>query len=127
MHRSRLAAVLIDCEGGDLQESADFWAEVFGRRVCPQEDPRYMDLSSSFGGGGGIKIGLQAVARGEAGVHIDIETDDVAAEVARLEKLGARKKRVLKGWVVMEAPSGHAFCVVPAGYEDFPDDAKVWE
>jgi hypothetical protein len=39
----------------------------------------------------------------ESRVHIDIETDDIAAEVARLTKLGARVVDRLERWVVMEA------------------------
>ncbi len=46
-------------------------------------------------------------------VHLDIETEDIAAEVARLEKLGAKQVGPVKRWVVMEAPTGHRFCVVP--------------
>jgi hypothetical protein len=42
----------------------------------------------------------------ESRVHIDIETDDIPAEVARLEKLGAKVANRLQRWVVMEAPTG---------------------
>jgi hypothetical protein len=48
----------------------------------------------------------------ESRVHIDIETDDIPAEVARLEKLGARVASQRERWVVMEAPTGQRFCVV---------------
>ena len=47
-------------------------------------------------------------------MHLDIESDDVAAEVARLEKLGARRVGAVRTWVVMEAPTGHRFCVIRA-------------
>ncbi len=57
---------------------------------------------------------------------MDIETDDVEAEVARLEKLGARVKVRIRRHVVMEAPSGHAFCVVPVLRSDFPVLASEW-
>jgi hypothetical protein len=46
-------------------------------------------------------------------VHLDIGADDVAAEVARLEGLGAKVVNRVRDWVVMEAPTGHRFCVVP--------------
>jgi hypothetical protein len=45
-------------------------------------------------------------------VHLDIESDDVEAEAARLEKLGARKVQKINTWWVMEAPTGQRFCVV---------------
>jgi hypothetical protein len=47
-----------------------------------------------------------------ARVHLDIQTDDLDAEVARLEKLGAKREKFLKRWWVMQAPTGHRFCVV---------------
>ena len=46
-------------------------------------------------------------------VHLDIKSDDVESEVTRLERLGAKRVRRVKSWWVMEAPSGHRFCVVP--------------
>ena len=50
----------------------------------------------------------------DARVHLDIETDDIEAEVARLEALGAKRvQHVRNRWWVMEAPTGHRFCVVP--------------
>ena len=48
----------------------------------------------------------------ESRVHIDIETDDIPAEVMRLEKLGAKVVERLERWVVMQAPTGQRFCIV---------------
>jgi hypothetical protein len=45
-------------------------------------------------------------------VHLDIETDDIEAEVKRLEALGAKRVEFIKRWWVMEAPTGQRFCVV---------------
>ena len=45
-------------------------------------------------------------------VHLDIESDDIEAEVARLEALGAKKVAFIRRWWVMEAPTGQRFCVV---------------
>jgi hypothetical protein len=45
-------------------------------------------------------------------VHLDIESDDVEAEVRRLESLGARRVEQVQTWWVMEAPTGQRFCVV---------------
>ncbi len=47
-----------------------------------------------------------------AGFIIDCQTDDIEAEVARLEELGARRIADFRRWVVMEAPTGQQFCVV---------------
>lgn len=67
---------------------------------------------------------VQKVAH-EPRVHLDIESDDIDAEVARLSALGARELERPHGgrWVVMEAPTGHRFCVVrPQG----GGDARPW-
>ncbi|WP_275660493.1 VOC family protein [Shewanella sp. Isolate13] len=45
-------------------------------------------------------------------VHLDIETDEIAAEVARLKAIGAQVVETFERWVVMQAPTGHRFCVV---------------
>jgi hypothetical protein len=60
-------------------------------------------------------------------VHLDIETDDVDAEAARLERLGARRVEKIKTWWVMEAPSGHRFCVVRAKDLSNAAGVTVWE
>ena len=64
-----------------------------------------------------------AEGRASVAVHLDIESDDVAAEVARLERLGARRIAAVRTWVVMEAPTGHRFCVIRAQTPDF--DARA--
>ena len=59
--------------------------------------------------------------------YIDIETDDIPAEVARLEKLGAKVVSHLRRWVVMEAPTGQRFCVVRVQRPGFPKNANRWD
>ena len=63
----------------------------------------------------------------ESRVHIDIETDDIPAEVARLEKLGAKVVNRLDRWVVMQAPTGQRFCVVRVERPGFPKNASRWD
>ncbi|WP_343125503.1 VOC family protein [Stenotrophomonas maltophilia] len=57
-------------------------------------------------------------------VHLDIESDDIDAEADRLEKLGARRIGFVKRWWMMEAPTGHRFCIVPMRERDTP--ANHW-
>ena len=59
-------------------------------------------------------------------VHIDIEADNIDAEVARLEKLGAVRIAAIRDFVVLEAPTGQRFCVVPVIREGFATDANTW-
>ena len=126
MHRSRLSAMVIDCAEGEYQRSVDFWSGALGKQRIPAEDHRYASLRGRVGGEGGPYVLLQRVPFEERAVHLDIETDDVAAEVARLEKLGARVKARIRNHVVMLAPSGHPFCVVPTRRGDFESGATTW-
>ena len=59
-------------------------------------------------------------------MHVDIETDDVDAEVERLEQLGGRRVAAVKSWWVMEAPTGQRFCVVPMQNTGFAGAANLW-
>jgi Glyoxalase-like domain len=48
-------------------------------------------------------------------LHLDVRPDDQAAEVARLEGLGAARVDIGQGdqpWVVMVDPEGNEFCVL---------------
>ncbi len=60
-------------------------------------------------------------------VHLDIEADDVEAEVRRLEQLGAKRVKAVRIWVVMEAPPGHRFCVVTPQRANFEAEANSWD
>ncbi len=124
MHRSKLCTIMIDCEADAWKQSVDFWSGAFGSGLDKpyNEKDRYFWLAEDVNG---TRIGVQRTD-GEAGVHLDIETDDVDAEVARLEALGARRKYKIKDWWVMEDPSGNAFCVIEPEHDDFPKGAKSW-
>jgi hypothetical protein len=85
VHHSRLCAVLIDCRTSDVDEAARFWAEALGRPVDlrhPGSRDNYRMLETPPDE---PIVQIQRVQH-ESRVHIDIETDDIAAEVARLEK-----------------------------------------
>ena len=125
MHRSRLCAVLIDCKISDVDAAARFWAEALGRPVDP-------DHAGSRGNYRMLEtppdepiVQIQRVEH-ESRVHIDIETDDIAAEVARLTRLGAKVVDRLERWVVMQAPTGQRFCVVRVQRPGFPKNARSW-
>jgi Glyoxalase-like domain len=89
MHRSRLCAVLIECKTSNVDEAARFWAEALCRpidRDHPSSRGNYRMLETPPDE---PIVEVQHVDH-ESRVHLDIETDDIPAEVARLEKLGAR-------------------------------------
>jgi hypothetical protein len=110
MHRSRLAGFIIDCQTNDLGAAAAFWGPALGLESLGAQDERYIRLD---GREHGLTIEVQTVAH-PSRVHLDIEADDVEAEVARLESLGARRLEKIRTWWVLEAPTGQRFCVVQA-------------
>ena len=110
MHTSKLSTFVIDCQTEDLDAATAFWSQALRRGVKKQETPddRYRDLAC---GPSEAIVMVQKVAH-EGRVHLDIESDDIDAEVARLEGLGARRLERVRTWVVMQAPTGQRFCVV---------------
>lgn len=125
MHKSRLGTLVIDCSGEDLDASAAFWARALGCDVVRRNKPgdrTYRQLTTPQSD---PKVLLQRVAHASR-VHLDIETDDIEAEVQRLEKLGAVRLEQVRSWWVMQAPSGHRFCVVNPQRPDFDDNANRW-
>ena len=126
MHHSRLCAVLIDCKTSDIDEAARFWGAALGRPVDlshPGSRGNYRMLESPPDE---PIVEIQRVTH-ESRVHIDIETDDIPAEVARLEALGARVVERLPRWIVMQAPTGQRFCIVRVQRSGFPKNAHRWE
>jgi len=125
MHKSKLAGFIIDCETDDLVSAAQFWGDALGvdAKHKPDNDAgSYVEL--------GMRsdqpyIEVQSVSH-ESRVHLDIETDDIPAEVSRLEALGATTVSEVKTWVVMQSPTGQRFCVVPVGSDDFDENARSW-
>jgi predicted enzyme related to lactoylglutathione lyase len=126
MHHSRLCAVLIDCKTSNVDEAADFWGEALGRDVDAEHRGSRGNYRMLEAQPDEPIVQIQRVEH-ESRVHIDIETDDIPAEVGRLEKLGARVVDRLERWVVMEAPTGQRFCVVKVQRPGFPKNANRWD
>lgn len=120
-HRSRLAGFIIDCRTDDLAGAAAFWSAALGGGASRPPEGLYVELAAQAG----LHVEVQRVEH-ESRVHLDIETDDIPAEVARLEGLGAKVVARVETWVVMEAPTGHRFCVIRAQTADFEAKAQVW-
>lgn len=120
-HKSRLCAIGIDCKDADPTEAATFWSAALGRDVAESEG-NYTSLQDRANQ---PIVFVQKVTH-DSRVHLDIETDDVEAEVARLEALGAKRLQKINTWWVLEAPTGHRFCVVRAQRGPLGDDANTW-
>lgn len=123
MHKSRLGGIIIDCQTDDLEAAGSFWSAALGLNESREEfADGYIGLQTDPED---IHIEVQKVGHSSR-VHIDIETDDIEAEVRRLEDLGARRIEFVRRWCVMEAPTGQRFCVVEAGRRGFADKATEW-
>jgi predicted enzyme related to lactoylglutathione lyase len=128
MHKSRLSGMIIDCQTGDLRAAADFWSQALGMEQIekPNDEPapeKYIHLRNKDSH---MDVEVQKVPH-PSRVHLDIESDNVPAEVARLEKLGAKVVERIGTWVVMEAPTGQRFCVVRNSRPNFDTGANVWK
>jgi predicted enzyme related to lactoylglutathione lyase len=125
MHKSRLAGFIIDCETRDLESAATFWGGALGMQVhaLPGEEGRYVQLLDPEHG---LHIEVQSVSH-PSRVHLDIESDDVEAEVRRLEALGAKRVQKVNTWWVMEAPTGQRFCVVQAKGDALAQQGHKWK
>jgi predicted enzyme related to lactoylglutathione lyase len=125
MHRSKLAGFIIDCQTQDLEAAAAFWSGALGmkiRALPAEEGEKYARLEDPEDA---LHIEVQKVSH-PSRVHLDIESDDVEAEVRRLEALGAKRVEQVRTWVVMEAPTGQRFCVVRPQSSRFAERAKEW-
>ena len=126
MHKSRVAGFIIDCRTDDLESAASFWSAALGmeKRALPgaegQKYVRLMDPTDR------LDVEVQVVDH-ESRVHLDIETDDIEAEVQRLEKLGARRVVKIHSWWVMQAPTGQKFCIVRQRGSGFATSANTWD
>src|SRR5690606_5271015 len=117
MHRILLSTFIIDAPADVHEQTADFWAGALAAEsVRPRGGRDYRILE---GASEDFRLVVQNVHSGRPGVHLDIHTDDLDAEVARLQGLGAT---VVDDsfvdhpgkWIVMADPAGREFCVVYA-------------
>jgi predicted enzyme related to lactoylglutathione lyase len=126
MHRSRIGLVLIDHPEEHWEEALSFWAGVQG--VTPLQGDEDMPEYRTLGSIGSVAVWSQRTGSGTpARVHLDIETDDVPAEVDRVLALGATVLEERTGYTILADPAGMVFCVVPVQTgEHFEREALTW-
>jgi hypothetical protein len=104
--------------GPDVHDQAkEFWTVALAaeiRRGISHSEYHVLEHPAALG-----PVMVQLVGENGSRVHLDIETDDLHAEVRRLVAAGAAVVQKLEKWTVMRDPAGLLFCVVPAGSEDF--------
>ena len=126
MHRSRLGGFIIDCRTEDLDAAAEFWSQALGCPMARHDDPAEANYVQLQTGDNDLQIEVQKVDH-DSRVHLDIETDDQEAEARRLEGLGAKRVAEVRGWLVMEAPTGQRFCLVRPQRAAFEAEANLWD
>jgi len=117
----RIQCLCIDST--DPAKAAQFWQDALGwRRTWDEEDEVCLEPPAG-GPEDGVVPDLLFLRVPEARtvknrLHLDLRPKDQAAEVARLEALGARRAEVGQGpdvtWVVLADPDGNEFCVLRA-------------
>ena len=123
MHRSRLHVVLIDSAPDQADAEVAFWAAVLGREPQPEPGTPFTVLAPL---GSGTVLAHQRLEDGSSRIHLDVETNDTDAEVARLKELGAVRVSERGGCVQLQDRAGLVFCVVPVQSEDFEQHATSW-
>ena len=119
----RIQCLTIDVH--DLVKVANFWAAALDWKITFQDDNEVcLELQDGSPEVGRIpdilfiKVPDEKVVKNR--LHLDLRPKDQAAEVARLQALGARQIDIgqnegsAKSWVVMADPEGNEFCVLRA-------------
>jgi len=131
MHRSRVCHFVIDVS--DLDEGVSFWSAALGAAEEPLPEIsshvyRHLRLPDSE-----IRILLQKTDDKKISkerMHLDLETDDVEAEVKRLEALGAtrwdhQQDRGFDFWVLRD-PWENEFCVLETVFPELLAQREPW-
>lgn len=120
MHRSRIDGIFIDHPAGSVDAASAFWGAATGRTPAATDDP-YRSLGRF---GGDMVVEVQRLDdTTPPRVHLDIATDDIEAEVQRLERLGAIRLQQIGDYWQMRDPGGLVFCVIGPHTDDFADTA----
>lgn len=125
MHRSRLSTLLIDVPVAEAQTAAAFWSAALGVPAVPVPDEE--QFTSLPGAVPGLVTAVQSV-EDTPRYHVDLETDDVEAESARLVALGAVEQSRWLDCRTLRVPGGQLICVIPlhSDPDEFARSAHVW-
>ena len=110
-HYSRLYKIVIDVPEADHDREVAFWSAATGQDLV--QFGRHPEYHGAELPGQEVGLLVQRLGDGPGRVHLDIHTDDPAAELARLEKLGAELVEQVNAWWIMRDPAGLVFCVIP--------------
>ena len=91
-----------------------FWSRLTGWRQSSGSRPEFTFLGRADGMP--LRLLLQRLDEPQAGhagctAHLDLACDDVPAERARHEALGARVVRFMPSWTTLQDPAGLSYCI----------------
>jgi predicted enzyme related to lactoylglutathione lyase len=114
MTRNLLNTINIDVPSQVVEETVAFWSAALGATPVRTKMPQYTILDNAAEPN---RLVVQAIEDGPPGVHFDVHTDDMDAEIERLVGLGAtlvdpQWKDHPGSWVIMRDPAGIEFCLV---------------
>jgi hypothetical protein len=95
---------------GSFDSEAGFWVALTGweRRRTDRAEFDFLVRPDGMP----LRLLLQRIGSGAAGMHLDLACDDVPGEVARHVSLGAEIVREVPGeWTTLRDPAGRAYCV----------------
>ncbi|GAA4262619.1 hypothetical protein GCM10022255_100000 [Dactylosporangium darangshiense] len=101
---------MIDAPRPDHEATVAFWSGAAG--VDLPVVAKYPEFNGAKLPTHDMLLLTQRLGDGAPRVHLDFHTDDLDAEVARLEALGATRESRAENWQVMRDPAGLVFCVV---------------
>ena len=120
MSSVRWAWIFLDTPADAAPVAWPFWAAVTGGSLAPVRGDEG-EFSTLLPARGGAWVKLQAVGAGPGGVHLDLDVDDVHAEAARAESLGAvRTGAIGETVVILRSPGGFTFCLTTYEGESEP-------
>ncbi|HEY1488605.1 MAG TPA: VOC family protein [Micromonosporaceae bacterium] len=122
MHHSRIDGIFIDHPADSFGPAVAFWSAATGRTAASHDPYRPLGI---FGGDTVIEVQRLDDATPPR-VHLDVATDDINAEVDRLERHGAVRSAQIGDYWQMRDPGGLAFCVIGPHTDDFAETAVRW-
>jgi predicted enzyme related to lactoylglutathione lyase len=118
----RLQCITVDAH--DPLALAQFWSEALGWKIGEDVNDAEVWIERELGDPKNtgfpdiLFLKNSAIKSSKNRLHLDLRPDDQAAEVARLEKLGAKQIDIGQSaeptctWIVMADPEGNEFCVL---------------
>ncbi|MET0788236.1 MAG: VOC family protein [Cellulomonas sp.] len=123
MHRIMLREVIIDAPAAQFDAVTAFWSGALAATPHPVPDEPFVGLRGA--------ASLPHVATQDIGddptprYHLDIETDDLEAEIARLTGLGATVQTRFDDYAILADPVGLLFCLLPPVSEEFATRSRL--